>query len=390
MALPQPHMNPNDNDGSNQPPLSAITNTKKVDAKIKILVIQQKMIGDVLASTIICESLRKKYPKAQIDYVIKESTKPVVLGNPYIDNIIEFKTEYKGSKSAFFKFLKNIRNSAYDIVIDAYGKLESNLITIFSGASEKVSYQKWYTSFLYDNTITPAKEPYTSAGVALENRLRLVYPEYLIESKVIPPQIYLSKEEKNNATNFLKSQGVNLSKPLVMIGVLGSEEIKTLPFAYMARVIDEIVNTLDATILFNYIPNQVSDARKIYDLTSEKSKENILFDVYAKSLRDFLGILSQCDVLVGNEGGAVNMAKALDKSTFTFFSPWIVKSAWNMFEDGKTRDSVHLKDFKPELFKNKTTKEIKKEAFDLYQQFTPDLYLERLREFLLQFKTQGS
>ena len=117
MALPQSHMNPSDNDGSNQPPLSAVTNTNKADTKIKILVIQQKMIGDVLASTIICESARRKYPKAQIDYVINENTKPVVLGNPYIDNIIEFKAEYKENKTAFFNFLKDIRRTGYDIVI---------------------------------------------------------------------------------------------------------------------------------------------------------------------------------------------------------------------------------------------------------------------------------
>lgn len=390
MALPQPHINPGDNLGSNRPLLSAITNPNKIDTKIKILVIQQKMIGDVLASTTICEALRKKYPKSQIDYVINDNTKPVVLGNPHINNIIEFKKEYKESKSAFYKFLIKIKQSKYDITIDAYGKLESNLITLFSGASEKVSYHKWYTSFLYDNTITPAKEPCTDAGVALENRLRLIYPEYLVASKIIRPKIFLSKEEMHKAKRFLQSKNINLNKPLVMIGVLGSGAIKTLPFTYMAKVIDEISKTIDATILFNYIPSQTYEAKEIYNLTSEKTKQNIKFDVYAENLRDFLGILSQCDVLVGNEGGAVNMAKALDKSTFTFFSPWIVKSAWNMFEDGKTRDSVHLNDFKPELFENKTTKEIKKESLELYKHFTPDLYLEKLRKFLIQFKNPVS
>ena len=45
---------------------------------MKILVIQQKMIGDVLVSSILCENLRYAYPDAQIDYLIYDSTKTVV------------------------------------------------------------------------------------------------------------------------------------------------------------------------------------------------------------------------------------------------------------------------------------------------------------------------
>jgi len=54
---------------------------------MKILVIQQKMIGDVLVSSIICNNLRKAYPDAQIDYLVYESTTPVLEGNTAIDTI---------------------------------------------------------------------------------------------------------------------------------------------------------------------------------------------------------------------------------------------------------------------------------------------------------------
>jgi ADP-heptose:LPS heptosyltransferase len=45
---------------------------------MKILVIQQKMIGDVLVSSIICNNLRTAYPDAQIDYLVYSSTTPVL------------------------------------------------------------------------------------------------------------------------------------------------------------------------------------------------------------------------------------------------------------------------------------------------------------------------
>ena len=60
-----------------------------------------------------------------------------------------------------------------------------------------------------------------------------------------------------------------------MIGVLGSGYNKTYPHAYMAEVINLIVNEQkDCQILFNYIPKQESDAKAIYDLCNKDSKNH--------------------------------------------------------------------------------------------------------------------
>jgi ADP-heptose:LPS heptosyltransferase len=52
--------------------------------------------------------------------------------------------------------------------------------------------------------------------------------------------------------------------------------------------------------------------------------------------------MDKCDVLVANEGGTVHIAKALNKPTFTIFSPYVNKDHWASFEDGKFHHSVHL------------------------------------------------
>jgi heptosyltransferase-2 len=94
--------------------------------------------------------------------------------------------------------------------------------------------------------------------------------------------------------------------------------------------------------------------------------------------------VNQCDLIIGNDGGAINMAKALKKPSFIIFSPWIEKKIWATFEDGLQHMSVHLKDFKPELFSSKTEKELKKNALSLYQEFTPDLFKNKMETFLNQ------
>ncbi|MEO0528229.1 MAG: lipopolysaccharide heptosyltransferase family protein, partial [Bacteroidota bacterium] len=111
------------------------------------------------------------------------------------------------------------------------------------------------------------------------------------------------------------------------------------------------------------------------------TKKKVKFRAFSDSLRPFLALLSHCKALIGNEGGAVNMAKALNIPTFSIFSPWITKAAWDTFADD-TNIAVHLNDYKPEIFKGKSKKELQKETREIYPLFKPELYDDRLEHFL--------
>ena len=349
---------------------------------MKILVIQQKMIGDVLASTVICNNLRTIYPESQIDYLIYPFTKPVVENNPNIDNIILFTDKIKNSKKEFIKFLLTIRKAKYDIVIDTYGKLESNLIVLFSGAKTKIALKKAYTHFIYTYTLKENFESKTTAGFALENRLNLLTPlnpKIELDNK---PKIFLTDAEIQNGKKILTDNQIDFFKKIYMIGVLGSGNTKTYPFPFMAEILDTIVEKTDATLLFNYMPSQIKEAKAIFDLCKTETQKNIKIEIIPGSIREFLSITYHCNALIGNEGGAVNMAKAINIPTFTIFSTWIIKEAWNSFEDENNNVSVHLIDFKPELYGGKLAVEMKKEALALYEHFTPDLFLPILEKYL--------
>lgn len=349
---------------------------------MKILVIQQKMIGDVLASSIICNNLKIIYPKARVDYMIYPFTAPVVENNPNIDNLIFFKDEYRKSKIVFFKFLLKIRKERYDMVIDAYGKTESNLITLFSVSKKKIGAYKKYTNFIYSNTIKELSQPATNAGLALENRLLLLSGFNENKKLDIKPKIFLTSDEIENGKQILEKNKIDFSNKIYMIGVLGSSKNKTYPFPYIAKVLDTIVAETNATLLFNYMPTQKEEARTIYNLCLPETQQKIKINLILRNIREFLSVTYHCSALIGNEGGAVNMAKALNKPTFTIFSTWIIKEAWNSFENGTTTVSVHLKDYKPELYGTKSAKEMKNEAINLYKKFTPDLILPILKKYI--------
>ena len=349
----------------------------------KFLVIQQKMIGDVLNSTLICEHLKIHFPDATIHYVIYEHTLPVVEGNPFIDKIILFKKEYKKSKSKFYKFLKEFKQEEYTAVIDVYCKTESNLISYFSKAKTKISYEKWYSKFIYTDLFTYSKSTDTELGLAVENRLLLLKPLIdKLKEENLAPKIFLREEELIKAKDLLIKSGIDLSEPILMVGIKGSSDDKTYPLKYLAELINEITNLKSINIRLNYTPDQKSSVQELLSYCSENSKNCIHEDIFCNSLRDFLALLKQCNGYFGNEGGASNMSKALGVPNFAIFSPWISKEAWFTYHSDPKNWAVHLKDFKPELINNKSKKEKKENVISLYKEFTSDLFKDKVISYM--------
>lgn len=351
---------------------------------MKILVIQQKRIGDVLTSTIISNNLKKQYPESHIDFMCYTNSVDVLIGNPYIDTIIPLSNKVRKSYISLFKFIFKIRKKKYDIVIDVYNKLETNLITLFTGADVKIAYHKWYTSIFYtDNLKRFDNNSNPKYGFAIDNRLLLLEPLKLEYNKIDPyPKLYVSKEENNEAILLFEKHKINPNQKIIMISLLGSEKNKTYPLDYMSKVVEHVAKDKDVAILFNYFESQIEDAKHIYNMCSETTQEKIHFDFYGKNLKSFIAIMNQCNVIIGNDGGAINMAKALNKPAFTIFSPFVEKNIWATFEDGLKNISVHLNDYKPELFSNLQHDEIKKDHSALYNQFNPELFYDKIDFFI--------
>lgn len=353
---------------------------------MRILVIQQKRIGDVLTSTIICNNLKSKYPDSVIDYMCYPNSVDVLKENPNIDNIIPLSNKVRKSIPSLFKFIFQIRRKKYNAVIDVYSKLETNLITLFSGAKYKVSYHKWYTKIFYNYTYERFDAIESEHGLAIENRLLLLKP--FISEKItnVKPKIFLKEAEITEAKQLLKSFNVDSERPLIMFGILGSEVYKTYPLEGMAKIIDFTVAKTNATIIFNYVPFQKDLAFEVYNYCTEETKKNIVFDLYCTELRPFLALLSQCEMLIGNEGGAVNMAKALEVPTFSIFTPSVRKETWQIFENEAKNASIHLKDLKPEIYEQHTEQYIKEHTFEYYAEYPLDLMLEKLEAYFQEYK----
>ncbi|WP_313805220.1 glycosyltransferase family 9 protein [Flavobacterium sp.] len=347
----------------------------------KILIIQNKRIGDVLISSVIANNFKAKYPDSEVHFLAYDFTHGVIINNSNIDKIISINDKELKKIPVLLKLIRQIRKEKYDVIFDPYSKTQSRLICKFSGAKQTVGHKsrkKFGNWGYYTNPVEISKEKTKICGKAIEDRIHLLNQTGNFEPIDYEPRIFLSEAEKKE--DWL---GKYANKKVIVLGVLGSTPQKSMPYEYVAEMCDFIANHYDVNILFNYAPHQKEEAMKIYEMCQKK--ENIILDIYAPSIRDFIKLMHQCDALVSNEGGTVHIAKALNKPTFTIFSPYVNKDHWASFEDGKFHHSVHLLEMKPNLFDSFTFEERKKieaNPDELYKQLTPELILPELDKFL--------
>ena len=346
----------------------------------KILVIQNKRIGDVLISSVIANNIKKVFKDAHITYFVYDYTTGVHENNPNIDRIIAANDKELKKFSKLLRTIQKVRREEYDIIFDSYAKFQSRLMCLFSGATYRIGFKRKHKELkfpYYTNPINFLDEKSQFCGKAIEDRLNLIDTVFSLDNPDDHPKIFLTEEEKQyDRLAFIK-------RPVVMFTVLGSTIPKSLPLDYVAQLIDFISENYDATILFNYAPYQKEDALKVYELC--KHKEQINLDIYEDSIRGFIILMNQCDLLIANEGGTVHITKALNKPTFTIYSPYIEKADWNSFEDGINHDSIHLLEEKPELYEEFTRdsrKIIEENPEKMYRELTPDLIIKKMKPFL--------
>ena len=102
----------------------------------KILVTRLSAIGDVIHALPVAYALRKKYPEAQIDWLVEQKAFPLVELNPYIDNVILLpRKQWREMLSenvirtikSFFAFFRDMKRRNYDINLDLHGLFKSSL-----------------------------------------------------------------------------------------------------------------------------------------------------------------------------------------------------------------------------------------------------------------------
>ena len=159
---------------------------------MKFLIIQTAFIGDVVLATPLAEQLRKEFPTAEVDFLVRKGNESLLTGNPNISRILVFNKKQNKYKH-LLKLIKDIRKENYDYVINLQRFFTTGLITTLSGATGTIGFNKNPLSFLFSHSIKH-KIDLTNGLHEVDRNLSLLQP-LGIKAEKVRPKLFPSPQD---------------------------------------------------------------------------------------------------------------------------------------------------------------------------------------------------
>lgn len=110
-------------------------------ANPKILLVRLRLVGDVVFTTPAIRALRRRFPAAEIDYVVEPGPAAVVRHNPHLTTVIEVTRPRGLARLAYDAALaRRLRARRYDLAIDFHGGPRAAWLVRASGAPRRIGY----------------------------------------------------------------------------------------------------------------------------------------------------------------------------------------------------------------------------------------------------------
>jgi heptosyltransferase II len=298
---------------------------------MKILLIKQTSLGDVIHSSLAIEATRAQYLDAEIHFMVDKSCKLAVENNPHIDKLIIFDKiliSQKMKKSflnifsvmaQFMSSLREVRKQKYDLAIDLQGIERSLFFLYFCRA--KAKFVKGKKPFLKgfknadknDHAIAELKGTLKLAGIDGEKFFPKIYLKEggeAVLKKKLPQKLKEALEDKN--------QQVILMSPYT------SWETKDYPVKNYLRSAQMIQkNYPQAQFIFigtpdkkEAIDNEIIDSKLESEFTQKTW--NLAGCTNIQELQELIRL---ADLTIASEGAVGHIASALDRPVCVIFGP---------------------------------------------------------------------
>ena len=193
------------------------------------LIIQTAFIGDVVLATALVEKLRRQYPDAEIDFLVRKGNETLLKGHPHIRQVLIW-DKRSGKLKNLLGLLRNIRRHRYDAVINVQRFFATGLLTAFSGARERIGFDKNPLHFLFDRNIPHGG--LTKGGHLHETDRNQRLIAHLTDESPAKPRLYPSGSDQAVVSGFQ-------SKPYICVAPSSVWFTKQLPIETWAELIKE-------------------------------------------------------------------------------------------------------------------------------------------------------
>lgn len=274
----------------------------------KILIVKPSSLGDVVHSLPFLNVVKKRFPKAEIHWVIASGLEGLLEGHQMIDKLwiihkdMWKKATYVNNTISEIKTLfKKLKNEKYDLVVDLQGLLRSGIITKATGAPVRIGLQEARegSRLFYTHKVKGGKDIH-----AVDRYLRIA--DYLgcdIKDVQFPFPSY-------------STSSLNLLMPSEDYAVIiPSARWKTK--VWPVKRFGKLASKLSLKTFIVGGKGDIESADTIVSLSKGKSTS-----LAGKTdLKELIEVIRHAQFVISNDSGPMHVAAALNIPVFAIFGP---------------------------------------------------------------------
>lgn len=172
-----------------------------------ILIIQTAFIGDVVLATALVEKLHASLPSEPIDFLVRKGNEGLLANNPFIREIFIWNKKENKNKN-LFGLIGQIRKRKYNKVINVQRFFSTGLITVLSGAGEKIGFDKNPLSFAFTRKFPHLIDPQNPKHEIERNQSLIAA---FTDDQPALPRLYPSEEDFKVVNEFIQKPFITIS-----------------------------------------------------------------------------------------------------------------------------------------------------------------------------------
>ncbi len=283
----------------------------------RILLLLFGGIGDILLFTPALDVLRREFPKARIDAVIrKDGCIRVLENNTFLNNIIVYDRHTKTTFLERIRLLRQIRKNKYDTTITFCVDFDykTGLLSFLSGASTRIGPDIRSHGAFYNE-----KVPMIHSQHFVYRNFDLVKKAGVKQPLNEALKFHLDRKERLFAQQFFKLNNLDSAKKVIGIhpgcGLWRDER------RWPKNKFIELINLLSEDPEKKIILMGGFEEKQLVEEILEKTGPEIITSGNSMSLGEFAAIVELCDLFFCNDGGPMNVAVAIGTPTVSIFGP---------------------------------------------------------------------
>lgn len=274
-----------------------------------ILVVELWRLGDLALLTPALVGLRRRFPQARIALLAPPAAEELLRESQLVDEVIPVVLPWTAGEKkydlrryewrALRQLIHELRSRHFDLALSARMDLRDHLLMALSGARRRVGFDYGGGAFFLTDALTPADGHHAADWAMLAEHVGAPSPDRRLSLSV-------SAEERAWARGWLSERGVEAGN--VLIGIHPGANAPARQWA------PDRFASVAATAM-------ESGARAlVFEPGDATTWPEGALTAAGPSLRQFLALLSCCDVLVCNDSGPMHLAAALGVKTVSVFT----------------------------------------------------------------------